>query len=299
MDDPLAILGLKPGDSLQKAKKRRNALCLQYHPDKRPNEASAAKQYRRVQDAYEAIKNNPSLLEPIQLSNSPNSFLELEVDLEDFYFGRTKILSYQRSILCSACKGTGAATQEGICETCDGRGKIESSVLDILKRSPQCPVCKGSGIKPGEECPQCRGAKRALQKKEHSFILSLEHYHRKNVIFPGLGNQIDCNHFGTLHVRLKITHNGPLSVEDDYYVLYRKILPVQKIIGDEGSLHIYGRNILFNICPGATEAYTEDKVRPGLTQTIRVKFTDLQTPFTEETKALYKKILKIEKSLKK
>lgn len=297
MNDPLAVLGLKPGDSFEKAKKRRNALCLQYHPDKRPGEFSATKKYREIQDAYEKIKSNPSLLNVSPCCLSGNSILKISVSIKDFYFENEKTIRFQRRIFCPDCKGLGTLSASGICDICDGTGKIESSVLGMMNRSPVCAGCKGSGVKPGKECPRCKAVhrKNICEEKEYTFKLNLDDFHRKSVSIPGIGNQVGNNQFGTVHVHLDISYEGPLSVEDDYFFLYRRVLPIQKIVGDEDYLEVFGRKVKYKIEKGSVDAYTEDRIGDGLRQLIRVKYIDTQPELTVETKKLYESILKIEK----
>ena len=108
MDNPLEILGLKPGDSLTKAHKNRNALFVKLHPDKNPLEKI---KYQKVYDAYEMLQKNPELLESPKIAYSfadESIRVQIIVDLEDFYFKKPQTITISRRIFCKNCQGTGS-----------------------------------------------------------------------------------------------------------------------------------------------------------------------------------------------
>lgn len=57
MDDPYKVLGVSPDASDEEIKKAYRRLAKQYHPDRNPGDAEAAKKMQQINDAYDQIKN--------------------------------------------------------------------------------------------------------------------------------------------------------------------------------------------------------------------------------------------------
>ena len=57
MTDPYKVLGVSPNASDEEIKKAYRRLAKQYHPDRNPGDATAAKKMQEVNAAYEQIKN--------------------------------------------------------------------------------------------------------------------------------------------------------------------------------------------------------------------------------------------------
>ena len=57
MDDPYQVLGVSPDASDEEIKRAYRGLAKQYHPDRNPGDAEAARKMQQVNDAYEQIKN--------------------------------------------------------------------------------------------------------------------------------------------------------------------------------------------------------------------------------------------------
>lgn len=57
IDDPYKVLGVSPDASDDEIKRAYRRLAKQYHPDRNPGDAAAAKKMQEVNAAYEQIKN--------------------------------------------------------------------------------------------------------------------------------------------------------------------------------------------------------------------------------------------------
>jgi len=297
MNDPVKILGLKPGDTLKTAHKNRNALFLKLHPDKSTSDKD---KYQAVYDAYEALLKNPGLLTATKVTSGTIEQVirvKLNVTIEDFYFKKIKEVTVNRKIFCRSCKGTGSASGEsGKCPHCSGAGKIESNILSLLGKNSTCPMCHGTGIRSDKICRTCDGIRYLQETQSLQFIIEPINYHKKVAVLHNVGDQLDKFTFGTVAVMLNVLHDDFISIEEGYYVVYDRVFPIQKIIGDTKTIKIFGRDVTYKIKENTMESFTIDHITPGLSQQLRIKFVDIIPKLTRETVALYSKILEIEKN---
>ena len=296
MDDPLKILDLIPGDTLDTAHKKRNALFLKLHPDKNPKDKT---KYQKVYNAYETLKEHPEMLDVkkvILVKGDSTIRIKLTVTIEDFYLKRIKTININRMVFCASCGGTGSRSgTEGICPHCKGEGKLKGSILSLINKEDTCPMCKGSGVNNKDICRTCRGKKYVQETQSIRFKLNIINYHKKSIILPNVGNQIGPDIYGSVIVILNIIQDEYVKIEDNYFVIWDHILPVQKIVGDTKTFKIFGREVRYKIEQNSTDAYTIDKISPGLKQEIRIKYINQNPILTRETTQLYKKIMEIEK----
>lgn len=57
INDPYQVLGVSPDASDEEIKKAYRRLAKQYHPDRNPGDAQAAKKMQQINEAYDQIKN--------------------------------------------------------------------------------------------------------------------------------------------------------------------------------------------------------------------------------------------------
>jgi DnaJ-class molecular chaperone len=290
---PLEILGLTPGSTIENATNRWRQLVRQYHPDHNPNESQ---KFLEVQEAYSAIKANPTLLDGIQSSTVNVLRVSTQVTIKDFYLAKELPIRISRQIFCKHCSGTGSETKEnGLCDHCGGSGQIKSNVLKMLNRSATCPVCSGVGVPKENMCTCCAGSKYETDNSLRKVRLTLKDYHKKTIALRNAGHQTSRDTFGNVFVFLDIVPDDRVLIEDLYFRIAYKVLPVQKIIGDVAVLSIFGRELLFKIEKNSTETMIEDRVLPGVVQRIRIMFEETPPVLTDETIKMYKEILSIEK----
>jgi molecular chaperone DnaJ len=300
--DPLQVLGLKIVCSLDDAKKRWRQLSQDTHPDHNPDDPEAPTKFRMVQDAYTAIKADPTLLEGTVVSNDgylPSIRITVPVTIEDFYFARMIPVKISRQIYCSQCNGTGSQTKEaGVCQHCSGTGQVKSKLLNMMDRSSICPVCRGMGVPEKNICVKCKGIKYETETFTRKVKLSPKWYHKKSITLKYGGHQIDKDIFSNAFVKLDIQPDNRVIIEDDYFKVYQKVSPIQKILGDTSKLVLFGRVLPYRIDKNSVDTMIIDRVTPELEQRVRIVFIETPVILTEETLPLYKKILSIEKRLR-
>lgn len=88
--------------------------------------------------------------------------LEIEITLEDAFFGAEKEIRVPRTEKCPSCGGTGAApgTSPVTCPICHGTGKVRTSrstILGQVMTVTTCSRCGGTGKVIEKPCTRCGG----------------------------------------------------------------------------------------------------------------------------------------------
>jgi molecular chaperone DnaJ len=99
-----------------------------------------------------------------------DALIRLTLTLEECATGVGRELTVDTAILCELCTGEG--TREGtttrLCDTCGGRGEIQSvqrSFLGQVVTARPCPVCRGFGEVIPDPCPRCDGEGRVRARR--------------------------------------------------------------------------------------------------------------------------------------
>src|SRR6266403_94440 len=90
----------------------------------------------------------------------------MEISLEEAYFGKTAQVRLPTSVTCEACSGSGAkaGTKPKACPTCGGQGRIRHAQgFFTLERT--CPGCQGRGQVIDNPYPSCSGSGRVTRER--------------------------------------------------------------------------------------------------------------------------------------
>ncbi len=102
-----------------------------------------------------------------------DSLLRMRLDLAECATGVTKQVTVDTAVLCDKCQGKGTHdnSRPAACETCGGRGEVQSvqrSLLGQVMTSRQCPTCRGAGEVIPDPCHRCGGDGRVRSRREIS-----------------------------------------------------------------------------------------------------------------------------------
>ncbi|QLL05809.1 molecular chaperone DnaJ [Mycobacterium vicinigordonae] len=100
-----------------------------------------------------------------------DSLLRMRLDLEECATGVTKQVTVDTAVLCDRCqgKGTNGDSAPVPCDTCGGRGEVQSvqrSLLGQMLTSRPCPTCRGVGVTIPDPCYQCMGDGRVRARRD-------------------------------------------------------------------------------------------------------------------------------------
>jgi len=96
---------------------------------------------------------------------------DIQISLEDAYYGFEKTISIPRTETCDNCGGTGAkpGTKSRSCPQCNGTGQIKQSrrtAFGIFTQITTCNRCRGQGTVIESPCPECRGSGMVQKTRE-------------------------------------------------------------------------------------------------------------------------------------
>jgi molecular chaperone DnaJ len=99
-----------------------------------------------------------------------DALLHVDLDLAETAFGTTRDLTLDTAVLCARCDGAGTAagTHPEVCQSCGGRGEVQSvqrSFLGQLVTSRPCPECRGVGSRIRHPCQECVGEGRVRARR--------------------------------------------------------------------------------------------------------------------------------------
>ena len=88
--------------------------------------------------------------------------LKVQLNLQEVATGVTKKFKVRKDVVCTACKGSGAAEGSAmeICKTCHGSGVVittKRSILGMMQTQSVCPTCDGEGKVIKNKCSKCNG----------------------------------------------------------------------------------------------------------------------------------------------
>ena len=105
-----------------------------------------------------------------RMRQGADALLRIECDLSETAFGAERELTLETAVVCSTCAGEGAApgTHPSMCDTCHGRGEVQSvqrSFLGQVMTTRACPRCGGLGSVIEHPCGECSGDGRVRARR--------------------------------------------------------------------------------------------------------------------------------------
>ncbi|MEM2122026.1 MAG: molecular chaperone DnaJ [Candidatus Bathyarchaeia archaeon] len=228
--DYYKILGVSRNASKEEIKKAYRRLALKYHPD-RNKSPDAEERFKEISEAYAVLSDDEKrrqydLLgrEGIGARYSPEDLFR-GIDFDDIFrdlgfggFDRIFDLLFRR--------GPGAGH---VSRGADLRYDLEVSLEEVARGSvailripikEECPICKGSGAKPGtskKTCPKCKGSGRIERSQSSGYatfvqITPCNHCRGTGLIIEDPCRE--CEGTGSVNTERSIEVNIPPGVED-------------------------------------------------------------------------------------
>ena len=105
-----------------------------------------------------------------RIRQGADALLRIDLTLDEMAFGVKKDIAVETAVTCSTCHGDGCSpgTSPRTCDTCGGRGEIQSmqrSLLGPVMSSRPCPTCGGTGQQIPSPCSNCSGDGRVRARR--------------------------------------------------------------------------------------------------------------------------------------
>jgi len=186
--DYYKILGVDRQATESEIKKAYRKIAIETHPDKNPDNPSAAERFKEASEAYDTLSNKEKKAKydnqgsfqdffgsgPFGFGNDffrggqshksrrgGNIKVNVQVSLEEVISGVKKRFNIYRRSKCSDCRGTGASGGEVFtCEICSGTGTktvINNTQFGQMRFEEPCYSCQGEGKKSKTPCKRCSG----------------------------------------------------------------------------------------------------------------------------------------------
>ncbi|MDV6012081.1 molecular chaperone DnaJ [Haloechinothrix sp. LS1_15] len=99
-----------------------------------------------------------------------DALIRVQLSLEECATGVSRDITVDTAVLCDQCRGAGSQSETATttCDTCAGRGEIQSvqrSFLGQVVTARPCPACHGLGEVIKDPCRQCQGDGRVRSRR--------------------------------------------------------------------------------------------------------------------------------------
>jgi len=257
------ILGVSKEATPEEIKKSYRKLSLKYHPDKNPD---GEETFKEISEAYGTLGDTnkkaqydtaPPNIEDLfnggmgggnpfeafesffQNNRRPNHRpqgkdlgITISVSVEDIYFGKEKIIKYNREVLCKVCDGTGGSWS--LCRTCNGKGAKQYVTGNSFFRNIQtvaCEICNGKGKTPVNLCLGCMGKETTTIKETLNLQIPTDIRPGQRINYPGFGNEVKGGTSGSVFVGVEIKPNEVFEIRGNDLIFMTSINPVDMLLG--------------------------------------------------------------------
>jgi molecular chaperone DnaJ len=168
--DYYATLGVAQDASTDDIKRAYRKLARQYHPDVNPD-PTAHERFKEISTAYAFFGGGGATRGPRSRTRAgADAILPLPLDLFETAFGVEAPITVDTAVVCETCDGAGTAagTHPRTCDTCSGRGEVQSvqrTFLGQVMTSRPCGTCGGFGTVIPHPCGTCGGDGRVRTRR--------------------------------------------------------------------------------------------------------------------------------------
>lgn len=203
--DYYSLLNVSREANESEIKKAYRRLAMKYHPDRNPDDPTAAEKFKEISEAYEVLANPQKraaydqfghagvsgqadysshgfdfsdvfndIFENVfggrhsgrQVNRGRDLLYELEIDLNEAVHGTTREIHVSKAVSCEECQGSGVEKGKHPV-TCRTCGGIGQVRMHqgFLSIQQTCPTCRGQGKLILDPCGHCRGEGRVQKRR--------------------------------------------------------------------------------------------------------------------------------------
>lgn len=188
-------------------------------------------------------------------------YSEVELSLEEVYFGVKKEIKITRDVECSKCSGRGAekSSDVEICLTCDGSGVVietQRSILGQIRTQRTCYECSGKGKRIKNPCNKCSGS--GTESKYDVLEVAIPKGIEGGVTLrvSGKGDyDSQTSTYGDLYLKIYVKKNKQFEIQGPDLYMNLDINFIQAILGDEVEFKHFKKTLSLKV-PSGTQPET-------------------------------------------
>lgn len=160
----------------------------------------------------------------------------LEITLEDSYFGKKQKIKVPYKKVCPTCSGLGFKKEDLVkCDKCKGTGKVTyktKSVWGTVVSTFTCDQCNGWGYVPKKICSTCNGNRFIHAEKEIEIEVPRGVENGDVILIAAEGNEgLNGGRNGDLYIRINIKEHPFLKRKNGNLMLEYPISFIDAILG--------------------------------------------------------------------
>ncbi|MCL7040329.1 hypothetical protein MKW94_030188 [Papaver nudicaule] len=286
------MLGVSKKASTSEIKKAYHGLAKKLHPDMNKDDADAAKKFQELQTAYEVLKDDETRSQYDQVGHDayvdghvappppPDPFeffkefgwrkgfggqdvnVAFELSFMEAVQGCSKTFSFQTSLPCEACAGTGVppGTKPETCQTCRGSGKIGPIWMRTI-----CARCGGKGKTVTSFCKSCTGDRvvQGLKTVNVDFMPGIDNNQIIKIPKSG-GADPSGKQPGDLYVQVNVRKDPVFRREGLDIHVDAVVCATQAIIGGTVQVPTLTGDVLLKVPPGTQPGQKVVMKRKGI-----------------------------------
>jgi len=284
--DYYEILGVSKNASQKEIEEAYRRLAIQYHPDRHPSEKKEEmrEKFKEISEAY-AVLSDPNKRKQYDMyghagidssytqedifsgvdfgsvfrdigfdsvfedlfdffgvktqRRGPQRGADIEIPvtitLEEAYKGTEKQISFYHTVVCPVCKGSGAkpGTSKKVCPKCKGQGTIVYS-RGFFTFKETCPRCKESGEIVDIPCERCGGHGKIKQQESIVVKIPAGVDNGTSIRVKGKGEAgVEGGSSGDLYVSVRIQQHPVFARQGDDLVCKIEIPYPVAVLGGE------------------------------------------------------------------
>ncbi len=186
----------------------------------------------------------------------------LEINLEDVYYGKDITIQIPREEHCDTCNATGSADgKETICTTCGGAGQVRRT-SGFFSVASTCPACNGQGKSIASPCLKCRGKGVVSKVKQLQIRVpkGVESGTRLKVTGEGEAG-LHGGSRGDLYVVLKVKQHSTFERDEANIFIGVELPMITAVLGGDISVQTLSTNQVRLKIPPGTQPNTQFRIK--------------------------------------
>jgi len=171
--------------------------------------------------------------------------INLDITLEDAYFGKTEKIKVPYLKKCPVCDGKGFKNEDlMVCDKCGGRGQVtykSKSLWGTIVSTYTCDKCQGLGYIPKKLCEKCKGQQYIQEEREIEINIPQGVEDGDILLFQGQGHEGISARNGDLYVKINIAPHPYIKRKNNNLIIEYPISFIDAILGTKVKVpHING-----------------------------------------------------------